>query len=675
MLQLTIKQKVTLGFGTIGALLIAGSSFFYQSLTRIHTANANIETLAVPVQKQSNALQLKLLQMSKLETLAFAQTGTAIITQSQGQFDTLNLVYNQATRELAQRVSDQPEMQARLTRAANHYQAYFRLSQAMYQAKLAREQALGQYQRELEQFEEARTRASNAMIDLETIAAPNEPQLLEEVIGTGTRIDDMLYTLGNSIKDLARSASLEELATHQQDVGFLLSNISTNFNYLKQQAAPLDSQALLDNFAAGFNQVMAQLAEPGNLYLAQQQILTQQLLAQKNYRDADAAFAANYAELDALVALADQRFSRLQGVANEEIGAAQTLAVVLALVFIFMAGFISFFTSKAMLGPLAAVNKALARIASGDLSLRLPQRSKDEFGLLIDSINTLSDDLTQLLTAIRRDALSLDDSAERSGQQGQRIATSANAQIGRVDKAKHLAERIFVSSGTVNEQASQSALQIQKASERGQEVRHIAASNRSRIEQLSQGLGASVEIMSRLSRHSDNIGSILVTISGIAEQTNLLALNAAIEAARAGEHGRGFAVVADEVRSLASRTQASTAEIHTMIAALQQETAAAVKAISQGQGQADECVSQSQTLHGALAQIEAALASIEDMSLCITQAAAEQLEQSRHIESSMTEAAMAANTNAAEAGDMARRSDEVTQLAHSLSDSVQRFTL
>ncbi|MGI2120652.1 methyl-accepting chemotaxis protein [Shewanella baltica] len=675
MLTLTIKQKIIFSFSAIGALLIAGSSFFYYSLSQVQTAYQNIETLAVPVQKQSNSLQLVLLKMSRLATLAHSQQDTAALTKSQQAFTALQKKYQSIENELKERVADQSKMQTSLHEAQARYQAYLQQSQAMFSAKLANEQAKQQYQQLFQRFNDAKTNASNAMIDLETLSIPDNPTLLEEIIGTGTRIDDMLYTLTNTMGELIHTQSLEVIQSHQQDVSILLGNLTTNFTFLKQQTDGLDTLGLLQTFEQQYAIINTLLAAPAELYKTQQAVVEAQLQAEQHYLDADKEFNANNLALDKLITLADRRFSSLQTIASNAIEQGQTLAIVLALVFIVMVSFISFFTSKAMLNPLALVNGALASIARGDLSKRIHKRHDDEFGTLIDNMNTLSDDLAKLLTNISQNAHSLDSSATQTNEQGQRIANAATAQISRVDETKALAEQMFTSSNLVTEQASESAKQISQASKYGNQVKQIADDNRNKIAELSARLSSSVEVMSRLSIQSDNIGSILTTISSIAEQTNLLALNAAIEAARAGEHGRGFAVVADEVRSLASRTQAATAEIQTMITALQKETSTAASAITTGQNQANECVGQSQTLQDAIAHIESTLHTLNDMSLEITHAAHEQLDYSQRIESSMSEAAQAADQNANEAMDMAKRSNEVTTLAHSLTSSVERFKL
>ncbi|MBB1268187.1 methyl-accepting chemotaxis protein [Shewanella sp. SR44-3] len=675
MLNITIKQKIALGFASIGILLLAGTSFFYSSLNKIQTANFNIETLAVPVKQQSNQLQLSLLKMAQLNSQAYAQSKRSELEASQTDYQTLQGQYQQLQTELALKVVDHPQMQALLSKAQDYFSAYNEQSSNMFSQKLAIDAAKDGFNKINAEFKEAKTAASNSMIDLEIIDAGSQAALLNDVIATGTRIDDMLYTLGNSLADLGRLTELNGISTHKEDVSFLLSNISSNFDYLKQQAYGLAADEQLDQFTAQFELIQVQLQSPGTLYLAQEKVVSHQLAADKAQQQANQLFSSSYDTLTQLVHLADQRFSALQSISDEEIVSAQTLAFSMALVFILMASCIYYFTSKAMLEPLTLINAALAKMAAGDLSQRLEKHNNDEFGVLTDNINKLSNSLAHLLQDISRDAHQLDASAVASQRQGETIASSANGQIQRVNQARTLAEQIHHSSNTVHTQADESAKQILFASKLGLQVKNTADDNQSIIETLSNNLGQSVRVIARLSEHSNNIGSILVTISAIADQTNLLALNAAIEAARAGEHGRGFAVVADEVRSLASRTQASTAEIQTMIDALQQETQNAVSAIGQGQSQAGECVEQSKTLHSDIEQIEQALNNISHMSQSITEAATEQVQYSQQIETTMIDTTQAAERNAKESSDMAKESTELNKLAHSLTTSVERFTL
>ena len=664
-----------MGFSTIGILLVAGSIFFYNSLTQISQANSNVELLAVPVQKQSSALQIKLLNMIKVGALGFTQKNTANLINSEQEYANLNKEYQSAVTVLSSKLIDQPKMLEALNQAQNHYQEYVNQSEKFYLAKKNVASANEKFVANYQVFIESRDQASNKMLDLELLQLPDNGQLLDDIIGNGTRIDDMLFTLQSTMSGLKQVTELDVLSQHKEDVSFLIANINNNYGFMQRLFASVDDKSLLEEFSTEFTILNNLLVEPGELYQDKQQALDDYINANIAYNLSVNSFNATYQQLTLLLSLAEARFDELQLTTKAKVATGVNLAIYMALIFVVLATFIAVVTTRTMLGPLAAANKSLALIAQGDLTRRLTIKNQDEFGDLFNNINKLSDDLTSLLKNISQNAYSLDESAKVTSEQSHRIAQSTSAQITRVTDAKLIAEKMFISSSSVTDEANLTANNVSEASKHSFEIRTIADDNSNRIESLSTSLSDSVEVMARLSKHSDSIGGILDTIGSIADQTNLLALNAAIEAARAGEHGRGFAVVADEVRSLASRTQASTAEIQLMINSLQKETQTAEIAISQGQNQAAECVSQSQELSNAIKQIETALHTIDEMSKSISVASNEQLGFSQEIELTMTEAAEAATNNAAESQDLSNRSDEVNELAHSLTNSVARFKL
>lgn len=664
-----------MGFSTIGILLVAGSIFFYNSLTQISQANTNVELLAVPVQKQSNALQIKLLNMMKVGALGFTQKDTVNLIKSEQAYADLNQEFQSAVTVLRGKLVDQPKMLQTLKQAQEHYQAYVSQTEKFYRSKKNVAAANEMFEEHYQQFLKSRDHASNKMLDLELLVLPGEDRLLVDIIGNGTRIDDMLFTLQSTMSGLKLVTESNVLAQHKDDVSFLIANINNNYEFMQKLFANVNDKSLLEEFAIDFATLNSLLVEPAELYLNKQRAIEDSTNAITAYNLSVESFNKSYQQLTLLLSLAEARFDELQSTTKSKVATGVNLAIYMAFVFIALATFIAVATTRTMLGPLASANKSLALIAQGDLTQRLTITNEDEFGDLFNSINKLSDDLTLLLKNISQNAYSLDESAKVTSEQSHRIAESTSAQIARVNSAKHIAEKMFISSSNVTDEANLTANNVSEASKHSFEIRTIADDNSSRIESLSTSLSDSVEVMARLSKHSDSIGGILDTIGSIADQTNLLALNAAIEAARAGEHGRGFAVVADEVRSLASRTQASTAEIQQMINSLQKETQTAELAISQGQNKAGECVSQSKELNNAIKQIESALHTIDEMSKSISVASNEQLGFSKEIEVTMNEAAQAATHNAAETQDLSNRSDEVNKLAHSLTDSVARFKL
>lgn len=281
---------------------------------------------------------------------------------------------------------------------------------------------------------------------------------------------------------------------------------------------------------------------------------------------------------------------------------------------------------KVLLSPLVKVTHALAHIAdgNGDLTQRIKIDTHDEVGELADSFNRFVGSQHKLISQIRSLAGELDADAEQS-------LTSSNTTVSELQRQQ---QEVTMVATAVTEMASATqeiannaentataAHQSAKGSEDGKRLVH---QTRKSINSLAHEVCEATEVIGQLNRHAQDISGILATIQGIAEQTNLLALNAAIEAARAGEQGRGFAVVADEVRVLSKRTQDSTFEIHSTIDTLQQTTAKAVELMQCSQRLADNSVSDADSAAQALEEITQAVNLISDMAGQIATAAEEQ---------------------------------------------------
>ena len=217
--------------------------------------------------------------------------------------------------------------------------------------------------------------------------------------------------------------------------------------------------------------------------------------------------------------------------------------------------------------------------------------------------------------------------------------------------------------------------EIKHADDEAERVKGISARNRQTIELLASEVDSAAQVINQLQQDSASIGGILDVIRGIAEQTNLLALNAAIEAARAGEQGRGFAVVADEVRTLASRTQESTSEIQTMIEALQSGAGKAVTVMDAGKSKASDCVTQSEEADQALEVITHAVHEAFDRSSQIATAAEEQSVVAHEISENLESIVTIAEQTTAGSQQTATSSSEVARLAEELQQSVQEFKL
>ncbi|MGE6433778.1 methyl-accepting chemotaxis protein [Shewanella baltica] len=279
-----------------------------------------------------------------------------------------------------------------------------------------------------------------------------------------------------------------------------------------------------------------------------------------------------------------------------------------------------------LLGPLSRVSQALARIAdgNGDLTQRISVDTQDEVGVLADSFNRFVGSQHQLISHIRQLANELDADAERSLATTQTSVTELQRQQQEVAMVATAVTEMASATNEIAANAENTATAAQQSAASSLQGKELVNKTRNSINSLADEVTQATDVIADLSRHAQSISSILATIQGIAEQTNLLALNAAIEAARAGEQGRGFAVVADEVRVLSRRTQDSTQEVHTTIETLQRTTARAVSLMESSQALAGHSVEDANAAAKALEEITQAVNVISDMAGQIATAAEEQ---------------------------------------------------
>jgi len=346
-------------------------------------------------------------------------------------------------------------------------------------------------------------------------------------------------------------------------------------------------------------------------------------------------------------------------------------AVVIAIIVIFL----GYVIGKSILKPTQLASDMMKNISQGegDLTRKLDNTGKDEISRLSRYFNDFTEKMRQSLQDVAQNSqhvLTHAESVASASQSAQDIVQTQNDITTQVATAM---EQMTSQIRDVSNNANSAEHAANDASKNASQGKSIISTTIKQMESLSSNIDGVSHVVSRLASETDNIGSVLDVIRGIAEQTNLLALNAAIEAARAGEQGRGFAVVADEVRTLANRTEQSTNEIQQMIQKLQSGAQEAVSAVKVSQDISNDTVEQTSKADNSLSEIDRLMEVISEMNTQIARATEQQTQAADEVNLRINDLAGMADESLATTEQLAGASQELKSSSNNMSEVVSRF--
>lgn len=671
-MKLNVATRVIAGFAVVTLLLILLGAVSWFTNNELKNTTEVLQQLSIPALKSTGELGETLSEQQRLVLVGYHVTKANKLPPIQQQFASQKQNFKAQFASLSKLVQHEPGLKEILPQVERNYQAFINTSERMMADHLSALEQQESLNKQRDQLETTADDAASLLLDLMDLEQ-SQDTTEREIASSAAALDSNVTNVISTVYDLLATEERSKYEIIVKELSYIINEAEAKLEYISRHGAGvIDADVLsemnselgkLSQHLKGKNSIQAQKATQLELKASTQVALNQVETDKKNVNQAMGALSG------AIETLTNEINAKT--LASIDSASMQTLLVVLVAIVVAIA--VSIAVVKPLTASLNRINQALNILASGDLTHKLDDSGQDEFAELSRNCNRLIDSLRGLIRGILDRSNQLAAAAEQTSAVTSQTTIGIQEQKSQVDQVATATTELSSSAQQVSHSADHALNQIKQADEEAQHMRMIAEANRRTIEALAEEVAKAGQVINKVHSDSDAIGSILDVIRGIAEQTNLLALNAAIEAARAGEQGRGFAVVADEVRNLASRTQESTQEIQQMIQVLQAGTQEAVAVMEQGRAQANSCVAKTEQANQALEAISESVHQAFDAGTQIANAAQEQNLVSQQVSEKLEHIALISEETASGADQTAQSSHQVAQLAEELQASVGEF--
>lgn len=670
-MKITVVMKTALGFGLM-LLLIIGIS-----LTAL-TNQASIASLfrittdeVVPQVENAYELVISIQNANKAVSQHAAVESEEALARYEADFEAALVEVDRLYQQLSERLGGTPKLQEQLS------VAYDNVNEAMALAAehlSTRRAVLDSRAAFLSEFQTQNSRWLTFTNDMKIVDRVLENLAMEtdsisrQVGGDATYVLDRIALIRSGVGGITGLSTAEQVDNVQAGLQREIERADTRMERLES------NNEILFRYLSTYMDLLrtAVSGETGTLPLYQASLAASELSTQQLGQLADSINRS----VDGLTALSVDLSNRRVALASEVTSANHQAALTVWAVLgasILVALVVMTSLIRSIRTPLKRITEVLHAVATGDLTQKMTITSQDEFGQISAGIN----ELVEQTQAVIRDITKASDEVDSVTKQVTETTRSSSTKLLRQkDQSASIATAVTemtAAASHISDNANDTLVQVEAVNESASEGQANMNASREVISSLLAEIHTTSDVVSELQQESSNIGKILEVIQNIAEQTNLLALNAAIEAARAGEQGRGFAVVADEVRSLASKTQQSTEEIYQMIDRLQQRANQAVARMGTNRDKAESLVTQADNTDKSIQTILDSLGSITDMSRMIAEGTSEQQQAAESVSETIQEIAELSDAIYSNARRNVSNFEQLNTLVQQQKTSVSRF--